>query len=587
MKKMDVKEIGIVGFVSMLIAACLIVPAGAQPTPFIIFGFVCDSESNPVNNSDIEVTNLNTGEVYPAITSDSSNFYQIVLENSSEVKEGDTLRIMAKKMIDDGPYNPENYTYSVNVTDYEITMTELNSGGIFDFNLTLNHYCINYYPDYRYFTQDAWNYSGAAVLQMWTDFKGLSYTQDDLQEWGRANNTQADKDAGTPYIDPRGMAETLNKLPLSAHFTVGVHDNTSAGLSYAMHRVCWWQYLGPGALPTDGYYAKWMSVRGIHTDRNPHEGQYGGYGDWGYDVYGFWINDPNSSASSIGANSYKTAAEWTSTYYMEIIDPINNASPYNYNHKYITVLEPPEHAADVRIVPPKPRLTKAITPVLKAKTMKVDGIERLALVETVEDEDALDIVKAAIDGVTEELVPYDPAFAAVFAKTVSGEPMLVKNDAGKDYYLVPFNVPMEKGPIPLKKAVEIEDVDGGMIKLISAVDGKSVITSLPIEPIHIKEERTLVVVIVDAEGGSFKEASWVENPVKYLPVSKSEALKLALGEALDKLHIVARKDARDLEFITQKPTIELVYHDSSPYYPDWKVTINGKVFYVSQDGAVS
>ena len=73
MKKMDVKEIGIVGFVSMLIAACLIVPAGAQPTPFIIFGFVCDSESNPVNNYDIEVTNLNTGEVYPAITSDSSN----------------------------------------------------------------------------------------------------------------------------------------------------------------------------------------------------------------------------------------------------------------------------------------------------------------------------------------------------------------------------------------------------------------------------------------------------------------------------------------------------------------------------------
>jgi len=571
---MNAKEIGIVGLVSMLIAACMMVPAGAQPTSVFIYGYAFDTENEPVNNPNVTVTNLDTGDVFTAETNASSNYYQIVLENGSEVKEGDTLRIMAKKMLDDGPYNPENYTYSLNVTDYEITTTEINSGGIFDFNLTLNHYCINYYPDYKYFTQDAWNYSGAAVLQMWTDFKGLSYTQGDLQEWGRANNTQADKDAGMPYIDPRGMAETLNKLPLSAHFTVGVHDNTSAGLSYAMHRVCWWQYLGPGALPTDGYYAKWMSIRGIHTDKNPHEGQYGGYGDWGYDVYGFWINDPNSSASSIGANSYKTAAEWTSTYYMEIIDPINNVSPYNYNHKYITVLEPPEHDADVRIVPAKPRLTNAITPVLKEKTVKVDGIERLALVETVEDEDALDVVKAAIDGVSEELVPYDPAFAAVFAKTAAGEPMLVKNDAGKDYYIVPFNVPVkELKPVP-KKPVEIERVkanDVDELERVKLVDKRAVIEPIPVEPI-IEVENTLVVVLVDAEDGSFKEASWVADPVKYLPVSREEALELVFDE---------------VGVPAEKPIIELVYHDSSPYYPDWKITVGGSVFFVSQDGMVS
>ena len=27
--------------------------------------------------------------------------------------------------------------------------------------------------------------------------------------------------------------------------------------------------------------------------------------------------------------------------------------------------------------------------------------------------------------------------------------------------------------------------------------------------------------------------------------------------------------------------------DASPYYPVWKITVNGKVFYVSQDGTVS
>ncbi len=61
-------------------------------------------------------------------------------------------------------------------------------------------------------------------------------------------------------------------------------------------------------------------------------------------------------------------------------------------------------------------------------------------------------------------------------------------------------------------------------------------------------------------------------------------MELALGEVLDELHVVARNDARDLEVLKSKPTIELVYTDASPYYPDWKITVDDKVFYVGQDG---
>lgn len=53
---------------------------------------------------------------------------------------------------------------------------------------------------------------------------------------------------------------------------------------------------------------------------------------------------------------------------------------------------------------------------------------------------------------------------------------------------------------------------------------------MEIEPIRIDEQRTLAVVIRDAEDGSFKEASWVADPVKYLPVSKADALKLVRKE---------------------------------------------------------
>jgi hypothetical protein len=81
-----------------------------------------------------------------------------------------------------------------------------------------------------------------------------------------------------------------------------------------------------------------------------------------------------------------------------------------------------------------------------------------------------------------------------------------------------------------------------------------------------------VVVLVDAEDGSFKEASWVADPVKYLPVSKAEALKLVFDV---------------IGIPKTKPVVELVNRAGSPYYPDWKITVDGKLFYVSQYGTLN
>ncbi len=104
------------------------------------------------------------------------------------------------------------------------------------------------------------------------------------------------------------------------------------------------------------------------------------------------------------------------------------------------------------------------------------------------------------------------------------------------------------------------------------IEGKVVAENIPIEKIKVNKKNTLVVVLVDAEEGSFKETSWVDDPMKYLPVSKEEALKLVLA---------------DVGTSETKPIIELVNIDNSPYYPAWKITIDKKVFYVSQDGTVS
>jgi hypothetical protein len=140
-----------------------------------------------------------------------------------------------------------------------------------------------------------------------------------------------------------------------------------------------------------------------------------------------------------------------------------------------------------------------------------------------------------------------------------------------DYYIVPFEVPVKAvKPVP-EKAVEIQKFDGEAVTLLKAVDGVVAIEPIPIEPIYIDEKRTLVVVLVGAKDGSFKEASWVDEPMKYLPVSTVEALKLVYG---------------GIEPLKAKPTIELVHRDGSTYYPDWKITIGRMVFFVGQDGTV-
>ena len=112
------------------------------------------------------------------------------------------------------------------------------------------------------------------------------------------------------------------------------------------------------------------------------------------------------------------------------------------------------------------------------------------------------------------------------------------------------------------------------------------------------------MVIVDSDGGKFKEASWVKEPVKYLPVTAQEALKIVYKEMKGKSTVkvlekdkatgklkkadVANENVDTLEDITydetekqrRKAYLELVYKGESPYYPVWKITIGDSVFFV-------
>jgi len=521
----------------------------------------------------VNITNLNNSKKWAA--SIFGNFYNLTLNVGEDVNATEILQIVACDEFASDEYKNES---NCNVSDH---VPQNIPGEDTNVNLTLNHYCLRYHS-YPYKTWEQSNWSGPAVMQMMIDhYRPLEPSQEYLNMTGIAHN-QGDCNENLSYVDPRGMWWTLNDiLHNTSSYGGGKYANYGIG-SYndnlsALHYICYWQHLGPAPVPAYGDYSNWMAIRGIHTSEDPYPQSQGSY-----DIYGFWINDPYNETlegpGGIGENTYKTVDQWTSGYYFSLTD-VRDCD--GYKNKYVAVCEPPEQPdREVRLVHARPRFTDAITPELMGKPLMVYDVEQLASEKAVKDDESLKIVQAAIDGVTEELIPYDAEFTATFAKTTAGEPMLVTDDDGNDYYIVPFNVPVEVKQVT-KMPVEIERVKASGLKKferVKNVAAKAVIEPIPIEPMEV--ENTLVVVLVDAEDGSFKEASWVKEPVKYLPISKAEALELALR----KMDILS---ARDLSNLKSKPTIELVYRDASPYYPDWKITVDGKVFFVSQDGTVS
>jgi hypothetical protein len=538
--------------------------------------FTVDGYCSPVNNGlEVGITNLETDDKWDADIDTTDYYYSLLLKGewdpaeaeSADVRADETLRIHACD-------NISNNERACNVTDHEVTVGEINAGGITE-NLTLNHFCRNFLT-FPYRTWEESNWSGPAVMQMLTDhYRPVEPTQSYLNATGIAHNQGCNADL--LYVDPAGMRWTLNDiLHNTSSYGGGNYANYGVGsyndINNTLHYMCKYHYLGPGAAPAYGDYSNWMVVRGIHTDVKPT------YTQGSYTLYGFWINDPKDPGG-IGENTYKSVDQWKSTYHLNLTGVGTGDTYYN---RYVAVCEPPEDDdVEVTLAKAKPRLAKAITPAMSEKTLIVYDVEQLALEKVIKDDEALKIVAAAIDGVNEELVPYDAEFAEVFAKTIPGEPVFVAADGG-DYYIVPFNAPVVKRPPVKIMPVKIEKVRRiGLEKFerLERVDDEIIIKPIiPIEPINV--DRTLVVVLVDAEDGSFKEASWVTDPVKYLPVSKVEALKLAFGE-------IGVTDSGDLKALKSKPTIELLYRDASPYYPDWKITIDGKVFYVSQDGTVS
>lgn len=500
--------------------------------------FYDEAMQEPVNTVTVDVFNLDTGASWDADTTD--NYYSLGLQPGDDINADDTLRFIAK----DG-------TNWINVTDHVVTQAEIDVGNIY-LDLILDEFYLDLvdFPMYEAEGPDEDQMCGPAVAQMVLNYMYWDSDEDptppmtfddqqELYDYGIAHNATPDLD----YLDLVGMWHTIQDhrpLPYSQYgYNFSKRHDTDC--DEMLKQIAQWvaytigTYGGheeghpehvPGVIPAYGDYSNWMAVRGIHTDEDayplPPE----------LEVYGFWVNDPfPSSLGGIGENSYKTVDELLATYYL----PLTTGDAYD--GEYVAICEPPDTNGDEEIVyvPSPQRFGKeAIEAITAVQTADSPSVELVAAANEW-------IIVAAINGASEQLVPYDDAFAERFAKTVPGTPLFI-NNTSNDYYAVPFTVG--------ENAVGISVADAG----------------------------TAVVVLVDAGDGHFKEASWVRTPVKYLPVSKEEALKIA-WEIMEKLGL----DPETLK----KAVTELVHIDSTPYYPHWRIAGEGFEFLIAQDGTIT
>ena len=100
--------------------------ASSQPgKPFVISGYVSYEGGAPCNTPGVTITNQNTGNEWQAETGNSGNYYRLTLSAPGDVTSGDVLHFAATCGSDSG------------TVDHTISAVDVDSGGLFKFNLTI------------------------------------------------------------------------------------------------------------------------------------------------------------------------------------------------------------------------------------------------------------------------------------------------------------------------------------------------------------------------------------------------------------------------------------------------------------------
>lgn len=430
--------------------------------------------------------------------------------------------------------------------------------------------------------------------------------QETIYEYAKGASVQAgdltadelDKAMGhfDPY-DPAGSDPKGNPY-VGYNFAVRTYDprtNANAFTQY-LRDICHWMAYPvpieygsptltlhpnvPALVPLYGTYNHWAVIKGFSASENPtprpHDDPF--YTP-DFTIYGLLITDPTLEADSLGREVYKNASELTN-----YLLPLNSND--SYNGMYVQVAEPPFAQSKAKVTLAKP--TKDTLTLGSVKNQVYLKNSSLKSKQT-------SIFNPSWKKIADKGLSLNSNASRAFNNTNALDPILVKRTDQKnsDYYLLPYAKINKKG---------------SGANLVSAV------------------------MMIDAQDGHFKEASWTKNPQVLIKTDKAKAINLAKTQVWKNFsqkvaslpkppvyrpyykwgwlrtyyqrwykqeynrwyanyirqYYALYFDYLKLNGYLNKATAELNWQpkgiSTSPYEPYWKIDANGYIWYVTQEG---
>ncbi len=446
-------------------------------------------------------------------------------------------------------------------------------------------------------------YSGAASSQMILNYMrngvGSNLTQQEIYDYGHPYNLP--QNSTLLEMDPRAVEHALGHFdpydltdPSGAgdaykgyNFTIEVFDSEKFTeylrdvihwMAYPVTINYWWLNGDlvkwpntPAAVPAYGTYNHWIVVNGAATSENPiPEPHTNPWYTPNFTVYGLWLTDP--ATGGIGQDLYVTAQSAQETF----LFPVTTSD--SYNGKYLQVAEPPhiQSKADVKMAEPK----------VNDETLEIVKISRELAKEI---PNTLSEVGKRMESAKRHL--YDAALVIDLqdnVKTVADKNSSSQGQ-GKDLLNSVFNNGQSPLTLDWRKIIDsslfadenfVKAFDGSQarsfVKVTRADKENSFYYLISFDKYVKGQFLTYAAIIIDAQDGSFKEASWVEEPTRFIQVTEERAMELILS--------------KDPELQNTNLNIELIWqpggYSQSPFYPYWKATSDDKIYFVTQKGEV-
>ncbi|MCK4821003.1 hypothetical protein KA005_34880, partial [bacterium] len=311
----------------------------------------------------------------------------------------------------------------------------------------------------------------------------------------------------------------------------------------------------PSVVPAYGTYNHWIVVNGASTSQDP-------YANLDSTVYGLWLTDPASGG--IGQDLYVTAQTAQDTYFKVV------TSDDQHNGKFLHVSEPPAEESEAEVEMAEPEVNDQTLKAIEiASNITEDIPDNLSPFE-----ERLESAKRHI---------YDAALVVnLGSDSKISRDTLVDEQSGDLLNLV-FGID-NQAPIELdwRKIVDFsllsdEDFrqafDGSQarsfIKVRRTDKENCFYYLIPFDKYVQGQFLTCVAIIINAEDGSFQEASWVEESTRFIQVTREEAVALVLSE--------------NPHLESEELNIELIWEPGavspSPFYPYWRISSGSEVYY--------